>query len=154
MKQTQIIMGTPVIIEIIDKETKQELFDEVFNYFKYVDEKFSTYKEDSEISRINRNEVEAKDYSPDMQEVFGLSEETKKLANNYFDIKNRDGKYDPSGLVKGWAIYKAAQILINHGLKDFYVEAGGDIQACGENSHSQNWRVGIRNPFKQEEIIK
>ena len=36
MKQVEIIMGTPVIIEIVDSEAKPEFFEEVFNYFKYV----------------------------------------------------------------------------------------------------------------------
>ena len=63
MKQEQIIMGTPVIVEINNKEAKQEFFDEVFNYFKYVDEKFSTYKNTSEISRINSGEIEKENFS-------------------------------------------------------------------------------------------
>ena len=61
MKQEQIIMGTPVIVEINNKEAKQEFFDEVFNYFKYVDEKFSTYKDTSEITAINNKIKEYED---------------------------------------------------------------------------------------------
>jgi thiamine biosynthesis lipoprotein len=34
------------------------------------------------------------------------------------------------------------------------VEAGGDIQMAGSNSQGQNWRVGIRNPFNLNEIVK
>ncbi len=154
MLQTRLIMGMPVTIEVVDPNVKEEVFEEVFSYFDYVDKKFSTYKDDSEISRINRKELEEVDFSQDMKEVLQLSEDTKKITNGYFDIKSRDGKYDPSGLVKGWAIYQAAEILIKHGFKDFYVEAGGDIQAHGKNSHGESWRVGIRNPLNEEEIIK
>ncbi len=148
------MMGMPITVEICDSSANEEFFDNIFAYFDYVDKKFSTYKDDSEISRINNGELQEADYSHDMAEVFRLSEETKKLTDGYFDIKSKDGKYDPSGLVKGWAIYNAALLLKDWGFKNLYVEAGGDIQVYGKNSQGRDWRVGIRNPFDQEEIIK
>lgn len=148
------MMGMPITLEISDSFVTEEFFDRVFAYFGYVDKKFSTYKDDSEISLINNNLVKEENYSEDMREVFAISEETKKLTNGYFDIKSKDGKIDPSGLVKGWAIYNAAKLLKEWGFKNFYVEAGGDIQVYGKNSEGQLWRIGIRNPFNQEEIIK
>jgi thiamine biosynthesis lipoprotein len=155
MKQVQIIMGTPVIVEIVDNEAKQELFDEVFAYFKYVDEKFSTYKDTSEITKINKNKIKKEEYSDDMKEIFALAEETKKLTHGYFDILTPSGTIDPSGLVKGWAIFNASKILKGHGIKNFYVEAGGDIQIYGKNKRSEPWCIGIQNPFKEtREVIK
>ena len=64
------------------------------------------------------------------------------------------GKIDPSGLVKGWAIQKASNILTEKGFKNFYVEAGGDIQVQGNNADNKPWNVGIKNPFNQKEIVK
>ncbi|MCX6757600.1 MAG: FAD:protein FMN transferase [Candidatus Nomurabacteria bacterium] len=155
MRQEQIIMGTPVIIEINDKEARQEFFDEVFDYFKYVDEKFSTYKDTSEITAINKKEIAKDTMSDDMKKVFELSEQTKKLTGGYFDIVTPDGSYDPSGLVKGWSIFNASEILKNHGVKNFTVEAGGDIQTSGKNENGNVWCIGIQNPFSQKkEIIK
>lgn len=147
-------MGMPIAINIADASASQKDIDSVFDYFHYVDEKFSTYKDSSEISRINRKEIDPAHYSSDMQEVFRLSEETKKQTNGYFDIKTPQGNYDPSGLVKGWAIYKAAQILSGQGFKNFYVDAGGDLEIRGLNSHGQPWTVGIRNPFNPRENVK
>lgn len=146
-------MGMPVTVEISNPSVTKEIFNYVFDHFKYVDEKFSTYKSSSEISRINRGEIPKQNYSKDMKEILTLSEETKNHTNGYFDII-RDGKYDPSGLVKGWAIYKAAQILQEKGLNDFYVEAGGDIQTRGLNKDGLAWKIGIRHPFENEKIIK
>lgn len=147
-------MGMPITVEIADAVLKPELFEDVFLYFTYVDQTFSTYKDTSEISRINRGEIKPGQYSKDMQEVFDLSEQTKKLTNGYFNIQTKDGTYDPSGLVKGWAIYKAAKLLEDKQVQHFYIEAGGDIQARGSNSTGRPWRVGIRNPFNQDEIVK
>ncbi|TSC85087.1 MAG: ApbE family lipoprotein [Parcubacteria group bacterium Gr01-1014_13] len=154
MKQTRQLMGMPITVEICDSFATEDIFDKVFSYFDYVDKKFSTYKDESDISQINRGEIKEKDYSQDMLEVWRLCEETKKITNGYFDIKSKDGKYDPSGLVKGWAINNAAKLLQEQGFKNFYVEAGGDIEMHGQNSQGKNWRVGIRNPFNAEEIIK
>ncbi|MCX6751404.1 MAG: FAD:protein FMN transferase [Candidatus Nomurabacteria bacterium] len=155
MKQVQIIMGTPVIIEINDQEAREELFKEVFDYFKYVDQKFSTYKKDSEITAINDKKITKEEMSADMKLVFELSEETKKLTNGYFDIVTPNGSYDTSGLVKGWSIFNASKILKNRGVKNFSVEAGGDIQISGKNNKNEQWCVGIQNPFnKKREVVK
>ncbi len=149
-------MGMPVTINIVDKTITQADLKKVFDYFKYVDEKFSTFKETSEITAINKGVLEEQDYSKDMKEVFELSEKTKKLTDGYFDIKKPNGSYDPSGLVKGWAIYNAAEILKNLGFKNYYVEAGGDIQVNGKNENGEKWSIGIKDPFdkSEEEIIK
>ncbi len=154
MKQNRDIMGMPVALEITDAIVKQEYFDKVFDYFVHIDQKFSTYKNESEISRINRGELSPAEYSDEMKIVFDLSEETKKMTGGYFDIRKADGTYDPSGLVKGWAINNGALILKNLGCKNFYVDIGGDIQVNGKNGQSEEWSIGIRNPFNREEIIK
>ncbi|MBI3397072.1 FAD:protein FMN transferase [Candidatus Woesebacteria bacterium] len=153
MKQTRLIMGMPVAVEVIDKNVNLKDIDEVFNYFKYVDNKFSTFKEDSEISKIERGEVKKTDYSADVKEIFNLADKTKRETDGYFNIWHNN-KPDPSGIVKGWAIYNASKILKKLGYKNFYVEAGGDIQTFGENSKGKKWKVGIKNPFNLREIVK
>lgn len=154
MKQTRDIMGMPVTVEIADETARQDQFDRAFRYFEHVDTTFSTYKEGSEISRINRGEIGSSEYSDEMKEVFMLSDETKKETNGYFDIQKTEGTYDPSGLVKGWAIRNAADLLAALGCEHFYVDAGGDIQTSGKNSDGGEWSVGIRNPFDRGEVIK
>ena len=148
-------MGTPIIVEIINAEANQKLFDEVFDYFKYVDGKFSTYKDDSEITAINNKKIKWSDMSTDMRKVFLLAEETKAITNGYFDIVTPTGTYDPSGIVKGWSISNASDILKHRGVKNFFVEAGGDVQTSGVNESGRPWSVGIQNPFsKKREIVK
>ncbi len=147
-------MGMPITVEITDQNTNKKEIDKIFNYFKSVDRRFSTYKEKSEISLINKDLIKKEDFSSDMREIFSLSEETNKLTFGYFNIKTPSGIYDPSGIVKGWAIYKASCILKKDGFKNFYVDAGGDIQTSGKNSVGKKWRVGIRNPTNIDEIIK
>jgi len=143
----------PIIVEICDAQVTEDSFAKVFDYFRSIDDKFSTYKETSEISKINKNLLSKNDYSDDMKTVMTLSEETKKATGGYFDIY-KNGYCDPSGLVKGWAIYNAAELLKKEGLNNFFVDAGGDIQVSGQNCQGKSWIVGIRNPFTKAEIIK
>jgi thiamine biosynthesis lipoprotein len=153
MKKQKTIMGMPVIIDVVDKNVTDEDINEVFSYLHFIDQRFSTYKKNSEISKINRGEIEEKDYSREMKKIFKLCEKTKQETNGYFDI-NINGIIDPSGIVKGYAINEAANILKSKGYKNFYVEIAGDIQVFGKNKNNQKWKVGIKNPFNHKEIIK
>lgn len=153
MKDTRLIMGMPITVDLADKHAKKENLEIIFDYFRSIDERFSPYKKDSEISKINRQEIKKKDYSPDMKTIFHLAEQTKKETQGYFDIK-QNGRIDPSGLVKGWAIYSASLILKNSGIKNFFIDAGGDVQVSGKNHEGKDWVIGIQNPFNLREIIK
>ncbi len=146
-------MGMPITVNIVDKKATQKTIGEVFDYFLYIDKKFSIYKKTSEITKINKGQVKEKELSSDMKTIFKLSEKTKKETQGYFDIFH-NGKYDPSGLVKGWSIYNASKLLRDKGYRNFYVEAGGDIQVAGRNEKGEKWKIGIRNPFNRNENVK
>lgn len=153
MKQTRILMGMHITIEVTDDNSKQKDINAIYDYFTYVDEKFSTYKQTSEISQINNGKIKENQYSDDMKLILALAEQTKKDSNGYFDIIH-NGRLDPSGIVKGWAILQAAKLLSQKGFKNFYVDAGGDVQVSGKNAKGKLWSVGIKNPFNQTEIVK
>ncbi len=147
-------MGMPITVEIVNPQATEEIFNEVFNYFTHIDEKFSTYKSTSEITAVNDGKLTPSDASEEMQLIFMMCEETKQQTGGYFDIKTPAGNYDPSGLVKGWAIWNAAKLLEKNGFANFYIDAGGDIQPHGHNADGEKWAIGIRNPFNQNENIK
>lgn len=145
-------MGMPVTVDV--GGAAGSLVDSVFGYFEQIDRRFSTYRSDSEISAINRGDVPVKDWSGEMTEVLALAERTRSETNGYFDIRRLDGSLDPSGIVKGWAVRNAAEIIRGAGIGDFFIEAGGDIQSSGRNASGADWSVGVRNPFKADEIVK
>lgn len=153
MKQTRLLMGMPITVEIVDSRATVRDVEILFEYFTHVDNTFSTYKPESEISKFNNSLLEKKDFSPEMQEVFELAEKTKQETYGYFDIYHNE-MFDPSGIVKGWAIQNAADMLRHAGFTNFYVEAGGDIQVSGHTVNDTKWKVGIRNPFNRDEIVK
>jgi thiamine biosynthesis lipoprotein len=141
-------MGMPITVEVVGPASGVSVINEVFDYFKYVEETFSVYKPTSEISKINAGTLTLEDAHPDVREIFRLAEQTKKDTGGYFDIVNRKGLYDPSGIVKGWAIYNAAKLLAKKGFSNYYVDAGGDIQVSGKNADGKAWSIGIADPFQ------
>jgi thiamine biosynthesis lipoprotein len=153
MKETQVIMGMPIEIEIVGNDVAATL-EASFSYLKSVDEQFSPFKETSEVSRFNRGELTLATISKEMQEIFALAEKTKAETHGYFDIRHPDGHVDPSGVVKGWAIFNTAKLIRDAGFENYFVNAGGDIAMRGKNSEFKEWRVGIRNPLNIDEIVK
>lgn len=144
MRMTEGIMGMSVAVEILDLTAKGQDIDEVLDYFDQIDRTFSTYKKDSEISKINRKTLKESEASSDVRKVLKLCAETKKETNNYFDV-NIEGIIDPSGLVKGYAINEASKKLQKKGYRNFYVEIGGDIAISGFKN-GLKWKVGIQDP--------
>jgi thiamine biosynthesis lipoprotein len=153
MKHEFITMGMPAVVQVVDDVVSMKDMQEVVDYFSAIDDQFSLYKQDSEISRINAGEIKIGEYSKAMQNIFELCEETKKETQGYFDILHNN-VLDPSGLVKGYAIAHAAKLLQDKGFENIYVEIGGDIQVFGRDERHENWNIGIRNPFDVHEIIK
>ncbi len=153
IQETRILMGMPVSVAIVDPEAKQEDLDAVFAYFASVDEQFSPYKETSETSAVNRGAPES-EWSPEMRDVVELAERTLRETDGYFSVRTPEGAFNPVGIVKGWAIKHAADLLRGRGFKNFFVDAGGDIEAAGRNTEGKPWSVGIRNPFKRDEVVK
>ena len=147
IKKVEIVMGMPVTVEITGKENlkmKKDI-EKVFDYFRSVDEKYSPFKETSEVGKLNRGEK----VSAEMKEILRQAKDLKDATGGYFDVVRPDGKIDPSGIVKGWAIARAANILRKLGYKRFYVDAGGDAEIVG-----RNWVWGIRNPFNVRQNVK
>lgn len=152
MKQTELIMGMPITVELVGGTEQAVALRTVFDYFRSVDERFSPYKPSSEVSQVNQGKP-LESCSQAMRTVMALCEATKAETGGYFDIR-RNNRIDPSGLVKGWAIHNAATILRWRGFKNFSIEAGGDFQLYGHGPSRAQWRIGIRNPRNRQEIIK
>jgi FAD:protein FMN transferase len=163
VRRTELIMGMPITVVIPERErldrrgrrlaTLTEAVDMVYESFRCVDERFSPYKPQSETSRIDRGELAPADASSEMREVLRLAAETREATNGYFDVLFK-GRFDPSGLVKGWAIQRAARILDEDGFVSFCVEAGGDIEVRGANDEGRPWEIGIRSPFEPSKLIR
>ena len=136
------IMGMPIGIDMRDGGID---LDVAFDWLDEVDATFSTYRDDSEISRLDRGELALADCRPEVDEVLSRCMALERETDGYFSVRPA-GRLDPSGLVKGWSVARAAERLAAAGAKNFCINAGGDIVARGRPEPGRPWRVGIRHP--------
>lgn len=146
-------MGMPVIVDLRDTHVGDEAVDALFDWLHWVDATFSTYKPESEICRIDRGELAREDAHHEVRWVLAECERLAAQTGGYFDLRaGPDGRLDPSGLVKGWAVDRGAAILAAHGAENYAVNAGGDIRLRGGPLPAERWRIGIQHPLERDRI--
>lgn len=151
IKETRMIMGMPVTLMTPDEHIATASLEKIFDFFRRIDQKYSPFITTSDVAKINNGELAAENYDQELREILALAEKTKHETDGYFDVWHND-TFDPSGIVKGWAIQKASSMM-QELTSNFYVEAGGDIQVGGTNDQGKPWRIGVRNPFDRNETI-
>ena len=148
-------MGMPIVVDVRDPDVDDAALDRMFDWLRVVDATFSTYQASSEVSRINRGELSIEDANPDVREVLDRCEELRHETKGYFDTRPLSGAVlDPSGLVKGWSVDRAAAILEEAGLRNYCVNAGGDMLVRGRAIPDDVWRVGIQHPLDRDKVAK
>jgi thiamine biosynthesis lipoprotein len=145
-------MGTVVSIDVRDAGDWGEAIGEVVAWLHHVDAVFSTYKDDSEISRIRRGELRAVDASTDVLTVLDLCGQAQVATGGGFSAMPA-GRLDPTGLVKGWAIERASGLLRDRGSGNHAVNGGGDMQLAGEAAPGRPWRVGVADPRDRSRVL-
>lgn len=112
-----------------------------------VDEVFSTYRDDSQVSRLARGELTVGDCDPEVAEVLELGAEAERLSDGWFSMRY-EGRLDPTGIVKGWAVERAARRMAESGATGVSVNGGGDVQLLGVPGPERPWRVGVSDPLR------
>ncbi len=150
------LMGTVFRVTVPDRTTAAPV-DEVFEWLQWVEAAFSTFRDDSEISRVARGELYVDDASIEVRHVLARCEELEEATGGRFSIRpgRRGGPgLDPAGLVKGWSVDEAALLLKRAGIEDFSIDAGGDVLCAGRPlDGADRWRVGIRHPDRPDDAI-
>ncbi|MEV0274279.1 FAD:protein FMN transferase [Hamadaea sp. NPDC050747] len=146
MRFVQHIMGTPISIALGGTTARREHADDAYAWLRDVDSRFSPFRGDSDVSRINRGERVSR--HPDLDAVQDACARLWQQTSGYFDAY-ATGSFDPCGYVKGWAAQVASDQLAAAGVTDHFVNAGGDVCVRGNAPDGQPWRVGIRHPEEQ-----
>jgi len=125
-----------------------------FDLLRQADRLFSTYQHDSEVSRIRRGELDADQADPLVREVIRLCQQARELTEGAFTDRLPDDegvpRFEPTGLVKGWAADRAACRLAELPGASFCLNAGGDVVVGGRAAEAGDrpaalWRVGIED---------
>jgi len=56
---------------------------------------------------------------------------------------------DWGGIAKGFGIDLAAQALIEMGIRQGFINAGGDLYCWGTNPEKKPWQIGVKHPRKE-----
>jgi FAD:protein FMN transferase len=144
-------MGTVFSIDVRSPAVDSYVLDSAMAWLHWVDDTFSTFKADSEISRIGRDELSVGDAARDVREVLARCAALEQETGGYFSAR-ASGRLDPSGLVKGWAIQTVSERLSAAGSSNHCVNGGGDVQCRGSSAPRQPWRVGIAHPLRRDEL--
>ncbi|MEO8438022.1 MAG: FAD:protein FMN transferase [Chloroflexota bacterium] len=148
VRRVETVMGTTVSLDLREPLVAPAIIDDVFDHLHDIDERFSTYRANSEISRLIRGELSEEDASLDVRYVLSVCDHLATITGGAFDARRHrpDGRLDPSGFVKGWALEEAAWLIDSAGGRNYWLNAGGDIVARGQAAPGRPWRVGIRHP--------
>jgi thiamine biosynthesis lipoprotein len=144
--RVEMVMGTAISVDVRDAGVGGDALDQVFGWFRRVDDVFSTYREDSQISRLGRGEITVTDCDADVGSVLARCEQVSRASGGSFDIW-ATGTLDPSGLVKGWSVELASAMLLERGAANHCINAGGDIRLRGEPEPGRPWHTGIAHPL-------
>jgi thiamine biosynthesis lipoprotein len=145
------VMGMPISIDLRDPVVAGGAIDAAFAVLRRADALFSTYRSNSEICWLDAGALRLEDCSPDVQDVLAQCDELHHRTAGYFDIR-ATGRLDPSGLVKGWAVERAREVLVGAGVRHGCINAAGDVRAWGGRPDGEPWRVGIRDPLHPDLI--
>lgn len=115
---------------------------QLFAQLREIDVRFSLYQPGSELSRLNRGELQLEDCHPDVTVVARRCAEATALTGGLFDPTTPAGIWDPSGLVKGWGAERASRSLPP--IVDWCVNAGGDVVV--RSAGGVPFTVGIADP--------
>ncbi len=67
---------------------------------------------------------------------------------------NKGVKIDFGGIAKGYAVDRAKDVLIAHGIKNGIINLGGNISALGKAPSGKNWNIGVEDPRGKGRILK
>lgn len=146
------VMGTVFRIEVCGDPVDEAVLDDAVAQLHWVDATFSTYRPDSPVSRLSRGEIDLTDCPPEVAEVAALCADAYQCTAGYFD-PGFDGRYDPTGLVKGWSVERVHALLRSAGSTAHSVNGGGDVRVFGETAPGAPWQVGITHPLVPDAFV-
>ena len=145
------VMGMPISVHVRGEVDTPEVgtgVRQVWSMLRRVDEVFSTWRADSQLMMLRRAELSPQHAHPWLAEVEVLcADATDRTAGLFSATAAARHAYDPTGLVKGWAVERAARLLAGVPHISFCINAGGDLVAGrGQWAEPSTWQVGIENP--------
>jgi len=160
------IMGLPMSIHVRGPRARSEAVAEAvqsaFTELRADDAMFSTWLPDSPVSRIKDGRDRLVDAHPRILHVAALCELAGHRTGGAFAawLPGPDGRlrFDPTGVVKGWAVEQAFTGLLAdlHALGDHdaLVCAGGDIAVACTRTDTPGWVIAVEDPRDRTRTLR
>lgn len=121
---------------------------------RMVEERFSHYREDSDIMRWLGGHPISPDAVADIQSVLAACHQMHDDSGGVFSIRDpRTGGIDTAGYVKGMAIARAADALRAEGVRNGLVSVGGDSYSWGRAKPRRPWHVAVADPVERRRVV-
>ncbi len=152
------IMGMPISVHVRGERAHDHVVAaavaDLFDELREVEARFSPFREDSELCRLQRGEVELEHASDDMREVERLCRTALERTDGWFDAwhSRPDGLFDPTGLTKTWGVGRAARHLDSLPGLGYAIGAGGDV-LLRPTPDGEPWLIGIEDPRDRSRIL-
>ncbi len=154
LRHAEHVMGTVFSFDV--PASAAPVLPEVLRWLHWADTTFSTYSAGSDVSRFGRGELTLAECAPELAEVIAECAVIKEQSDGYFTAWP-GGRFDPSGLVKGWSIERASNMLsaaaktgpsgTGPSGTGPSVNGAGDMQCTGEPERGRPWRIGVAHPL-------
>lgn len=160
-RRVEQVMGMPISLALrgrhADDAIGERAWEDALAELRRVDEVFSTWRPDSQVSRLHRGELTLAECDGSVAEVLRLGDDARVSSAGAFDIylPGPDGvrRLDPSGVVKGWAVDRAVAPLLALRDTDVCLSAGGDMVCHVSDLDGEPWLIGIENPLDPSRLV-
>jgi FAD:protein FMN transferase len=152
-RRVEHVMGMPISLALRGRHTRDAAADaawaEALAVLRAADRMFSTYRADSVVTAIRRGDLAVADAPAEVHEVLAVARRAERATEGAFSVWRPE--LDPSAVVKGWAVERAATALRDLDGTDSCLAAGGDM-VC-RAAHGPPWRVGIEDPHDPSRLL-
>ncbi|MBZ5738587.1 FAD:protein FMN transferase [Nocardioides mangrovi] len=148
------VMGLPISVALRGRHAGSPAgaatWAAVVDDLRAVDAAYSSYLPDSWVSRRRRGEDAP---APEgLGEVLDLAEQARRQSGGAFDVRRGD-VLDLDGVVKGWAVARAAQRFRALDETDSCLSGGGDMACWTADPDGRPWEIGIEHPLDPGRLV-
>ena len=160
-RRVEHVMGMPISLALRGRHAHdaegEQAWHQALAELRWVDDVFSTWRLDSQVSRLGRGELTLEQCDPAVAEVLRLGDDARVASEGAFDVclPGEDGvrRLDPSGVVKGWAVDRAVRPLLALPDTDVCLSAGGDMVCHVADPDGEAWVIGIEDPLDPTRLV-
>ncbi len=160
-RRVEHVMGMPISLALRGRHARdtagEQAWQDALTQLRWVDSVFSTWRADSQVSRVGRGELTVAECDETVAEVLRLGDDARVASDGAFDIwlPDADGvrRLDPSGVVKGWALDRAVAPLLALAETDVCLSAGGDMVCHVADPEGEPWSIGIEDPLDPSRLV-